>query len=660
MERILPSLWMLLCFASVLPACANSGPAKRFDDSDLGAGNLGVGGTFSSGTSGSGTAGDGLTGIDPGMVAPPACTAMCTDFPAQPILDVGVPANAADSFTGAASGAGPCVLEPPDGALFPNNWTRPRFHMKAAAGLYKITLHTPKEVNDLVVYTMKDTWIMPKAMWQGLAASVWDEDIVVTVRASGGGETTGKFQIAPVGAGGSVVYWGSTTTNPGLDTSTLYGFSPGDDGVIVALTPKMVTAQVLDDSPRLKRAENGAAEGQVRCIGCHSSTPDGAAVAFTNHWPWNITLADVKQGMSGQTPTYVTPMGALIAQLPWQGVTTFSSGVWGDNLRRYVSSLAPRSAYSTDPSMAWATWSNCAGNMGCNKTGKDELIWVNLQAEGTAPSPTAPDATNLIPAAIAKAKGTGWDIIARTGDTRGAVTPAWSHSGSTIAYTSTDSTADGHVGTPTVCDIYSVPYSNGAGGPATAVKGASDPTACEYYPSYSADDKYLAYNRVDSIGGKPIYYRQDGRIYIARADGSGGAIRLKANDPPMCSGESGGNIFNSWPKWSPLPKTAGGKSYYFLVFSSARDSWGNILVKPDPNAQGANEAASQLYMAAIVDDGTNAPVTYPAIYLWNQRNLVTGGDAKGNGATVTDVKTTNVTPAWNEFQIPPVPPADIK
>jgi hypothetical protein len=655
MKRILTSLCGVVSFASIVSACGNGSAQRRFDDEPSSSTSTGAAGTFSNPTTGTGFGGT-LSGIDPGMMDPPACTAMCMDFPAAPIFD-GVPESSANMFKSSASGTGPCVLEPPDGALFPNNWTRPRVHFKGGGAVNQITFHTPKEVNDLVVYTAKDTWIMPKETWKGLAASVWEEDITVTVRSAGGGATVGKFQIAPVGAGGSVVYWGSTSTNPGLDTSTLYGFSPGDDGVIVALKPVMVTAQVLDDSPKLKRAENGAAEGQVRCIGCHSSTPDGAAVAFTNHWPWNITMADVKQGEAGKTPTYVTPMGALIAQLPWQGVTTFSNGVWGDNMRRYVSSFAPRTAYSTDPSMAWATWSNCA-NGSCNKTGKDELIWVNLQAEGTAPSPTMPDATNLIPQALAKAKGTGWDIIARTGDTHGAVTPAWSHSGSTIAYTSTDSTADGHVGTPTVCDIYSVPYNNGAGGPATAIKGASDPTACEYYPSFSADDKYVAYNRVDSIGGKPIYYRQDGQIYIARADGTGSAIRLTANDPPACSGESGKAIFNSWPKWSPLPKTANGKSYYFLVFSSARDSWGTILVKPD-NSQGANEPASQLYMAAIVDDGTNPPVTFPAIYLWNQRNLVTGGGA-GGAATVTDVKNTNVTPAWNEFQIPPVPPADIK
>ena len=46
----------------------------------------------------------------------------------------------------------------------------------------QITFHTPKETNDLVVYTSKDTWIMPKNIWKGLAASVWEEDVTVTVR----------------------------------------------------------------------------------------------------------------------------------------------------------------------------------------------------------------------------------------------------------------------------------------------------------------------------------------------------------------------------------------------------------------------------------------------------------------------------------------------
>jgi hypothetical protein len=65
--------------------------------------------------------------------------------------------------------------------------------------------------------------------------------------------------------------------------------------------------------------------------------------------------------------------------------------------------------------------------------------------------------------------------------------------------------------------------------------------------------------------------------------------------------------------------------------------------------------SSQLYMAAIVvDDQTGAMTTYPGIYLWNQNRLVAAD------GTVTDVRTSNLTPAWDEFQIPPVPPIIIK
>jgi hypothetical protein len=44
-------------------------------------------------------------------------------------------------------------------------------------------------------------------------------------------------------------------------------------------------------------------------------------------------------------------------------------------------------------------------------------------------------------------------------------------------------------------------------------------------------------------------------------------------------------------------------------------------------------------MAAIVrNENTGELKTYPAVYLWNQ-----------------DPTTSNLTPAWDEFKIPPVP-----
>lgn len=59
----------------------------------------------------------------------------CADFPAAPILDTGAPANAASLFGSATNGAtsgGPCLEEPEVGALFPDNWLRPRFKVVAA------------------------------------------------------------------------------------------------------------------------------------------------------------------------------------------------------------------------------------------------------------------------------------------------------------------------------------------------------------------------------------------------------------------------------------------------------------------------------------------------------------------------------------------------
>jgi hypothetical protein len=612
---------------------------------------------------------------------PKTCTSDCTDFPADPIIDDGTPASAPGLFTQPAAGAGPCILEPEDGTLLPATWLRPRVHVSGAASVYQITFHADIERNDLVAYTTRDTWILPKDIWTSLAGNAQEQDITVTVRGSTGGgaptESLTKFQVAPVAAAGSMVFWGSLSTDPGLNTSALYGFAPGDEGVISTLTPGLVQGPILDDSPVLKRAlpattGNPVPAGQVRCIGCHASTPEGDAVAITDHWPWNIKIASIRQGEAGKQPDYVTPMGAVIAQLPWQGTSTFSPAFWGGSVHVYISSLAPRSPI--DPNNPTGFWNGCPGGT-CDNTGKDDLWWVNLGAPGLAPDLTVN--AGSAPAAILRAKTStppGWAVLARTGDAHGALTPSWSHSGATIAYTSTDSTLDGRIGTATVCDIYTVPFADGAGGPATPLHGASDPVACEYYPNYSADDKYIAYTRVanpvrDKTNPKSeanqVYYRPDGEIWIVRADGTGDAIRLVANDPPQCSKtilepkvpEVSPGVLNSWPKWSPIARTANGKTYYFLIFSSARQAPGLL---PNTGQTGNKDRRiSSLYMATVVDDGSGAPPkTYPAVYLWNQRYLVTG-DADGGMPTFTALNTSNVTPAWNEFQIPPVPPITV-
>ncbi|HEX7452137.1 MAG TPA: hypothetical protein VF294_07625, partial [Polyangiaceae bacterium] len=269
-----------LCF-SLLPACSASGGGKGSSAHGTNNGQAGSGSSIDPG----GASGGGLA-IDPGQVqadAPdarkPLCTTGCTDFPAAPIFD-GVDASVATQFSAAPSGAGPCILEPLDGSMVPYNWTRERVHFKAAAGtVFQITVHADREANDLVAYTNKDTWVLPVDAWDnhngmapaGLTYNVFDEDITVTVRASAGSgaptESKSKFRIAPVKAGGSMVFWAAAAVK---GQNGLYGFSPGDEGVASVLQPTDVKDPIIGADGTLKPPSDWPTTptGQVACVGC--------------------------------------------------------------------------------------------------------------------------------------------------------------------------------------------------------------------------------------------------------------------------------------------------------------------------------------------------------------------------------------------------------
>ena len=663
---------------------------------DPGAGGTGV--SITGGAGGSGGSinpGGGSISVDPAggtasmMPDPdartPLCSSGCSDLAAPgPVLDDGVPASAPSMFAGNASGTGPCVLEPGDNTLLPFNWLRPRVHVSGfqAGTIYQIKVSTPREADVLTAYTNKDTWILPQEFWdngdkdapKGLTYNVFDEDISVTVRSSAGGESSVKFRIAPVKAAGSMVFWSAVTTEPGANTNALYAFAPGDEGIVVALKPLDVLETILDDTAGTpKRAITDASvgavpAGRVRCVGCHTSTPDGAAVNITDHWPWNVRLVNLSGAQKGHAPDYVTPMGNFLMQMPWQGVTSYSKGDWAAGNHRYVTSFAERP--DTVASQPWTFWGvDCGNGIQCPYAGKDNLIWLDVAAPGTAPTDNN---DNAQPKAAIAAQGTGWDIIARTGDTHGAVLPDWSHDGQRIVYTSTDSTADGHVGwepgknvqPPTVVDLYTVPFNAGKGGAAAPVTGASNAADAEYYPDFSADDALIAFTRVSgfqqvfakatSDDGKKIYYRPEAEVFVVRSSG-GDALKLDANAPPACSGDATPGVYNSWPKWSPIVREANGKKYYFLIFSSARESPGKVK---DKSGNPTSSPMSQLYTTAIVDDGTSL-TSYGAAYLWNQRYLVTPNATDPNNPMLTDFVQNNVTPAWDEFQAPAVPPVKV-
>jgi hypothetical protein len=166
-----------------------------------------------------------------------------------------------------------------------------------------------------------------------------------------------------------------------------------------------------------------------------------------------------------------------------------------------------------------------------------------------------------------------------------------------------------------------VPFADRAGGAATAVTGAADTGRAEYYPAHSADDALIAFNRFDILGGTAndnMYDQPRAELYVI--DEAGGTpVRLAANDPAACTAEASPGVTNSWPKWSPQVGDAGGRRYYWMIFSSRRD--------------GGNP---QLFMTSVVVNDNGEKSTYGAVYLWNQ-------PADEN----------NHTPAWDVFQIGP-------
>jgi hypothetical protein len=315
----------------------------------------------------------------------------------------------------------------------------------------------------------------------------------------------------------------------------------------------------------------------------------GFGIQGQTGWPNAIALIDQDAGTVGAVPPFLGAGGsAALAQYD-QGITSFSAAHWATGDRREI--------------MAYAA----------NEGNTNVLRWIDLEA------PT-----------LANATGT----IARTGDPSSAAAPSWSHDGNTIAYMSTSHFCDGRIGAGcsgngaayngtsdmgSTSDLYTVAYAAGAGGAATPVSGASDPMLQEYYPVFSPNDAWLAFDRIKN--DLNMYNQPQAEVFVIPSAG-GQPTRLAANDPPMCSGAVSPGVTNSWPKWGPTALSANGSTYYWLVFSSTR----------------SDGAIPQLYITSIVETGGKVE-THGSIYLWNQ-----------------PATEHNHTPAWDTFKVPKVPP----
>jgi hypothetical protein len=637
----------LLLTAAAGASCASSGHTSISPQGDDGGGPLGddsdAGNLLGSdvGSFGGGTTGGTCTTLQRG------CSANCTDFPSAPVLDTQPddgspppPSSAATYFAGAeGSGASPCLVEPATGTLIPQNWLRPRVRFVPAAGqnLFEIRFHTQRQANDYVVHTTSKTWKMPRAVWDAVRADSWGDEITVTVRgvnttSSSPAPTsaTGSLRIAPASAGGAMIYWAATGDQNGL--SWLEGFAPGDESVATTLEVGSVAAKLFRDQGG--NVQNG---GAVQCIGCHAAVPDGESVTFVDFWPWPGSTASVDPKSTGAVPSWLTPGGAQALSLPWLGISTFSKSGWANEKVAITSYGCAQPTTGNQQSYPWSG-ATCSDQPGSS------LAWIDLAA--SAPGADASSGWQL-GQDIMGDLGQSFGFLARTGDSRGAEFPNWSHDGSTIVYVSTNAGKDGRLGSG-AADLYTVPYAARQGGKATPLTGASDPNASEYYPAYSPDDKLVAFDRATTQGPNGMYYNPGSEVYVVPAAGAPSPTRLVANDPPACEGVSPSpGVTNSWPKWSPdVESCPDGKTYYWLVFSSTREGL-------PFNANGTNFKSqpdgptSQLYIAGLSVDASGAVATYPAVYIWNQatHSAAHGGDPQSNH-----------TPIWEVVNIPRPPP----
>ena len=356
---------------------------------------------------------------------------------------------------------------------------------------------------------------------------------------------------------------GTLTSGPELGSSGTIRVAPvSAPGAIVYWTSPasgMVLRGFRIGDESLKDIVTPAGAGTL-CVGCHTATPDGAYVGFAASSATGGALALLSADGNQLAPPFISASAHALMARQDQEAPAFSP-------------------------LHWTTGDRIALTMY-----NSEIMWTDLEATSAA-------------------QGAGWGYLARAGDAGAAASASFAHTSDTVLYVSSSSVVQGVTVTSGV--IETVPFNNGAGGTPTQVVATADNN---YYPSFSPDDKYIAYNRVP--GGMSSYNNAQAEVYVSPAAG-GVPVRLAANDPSACTGAVSPGVTNSWPRWSPGAQDNGGRRYYWLTFSSTRSG-----------------GQRQIYVAPVVDNGVTL-TTYPALYPWNQA-------ASDDGHT----------PAWDNFSIP--------
>ena len=240
-------------------------------------------------------------------------------------------------------------------------------------------------------------------------------------------------------------------------------------------------------------------------------------------------------------------------------------------------------------------------------------------------------------------KGTAWDWIYAPAAGQYAAAPSWSHDGTKVLFSMTNqSCKSGRLGTGTA-HLYTVPYSKS--GPAGGDAGPGDGSLAahaQYYGTFSADGRLIAYNELDAATVAHAYRRSTRRtpsppdgmyaqpqteIYVINANG-GKEARFAANDP------------------APVPRPAGQPRHQQQlaeVVAAGRDVGQSHLLLADLLVvAGRREVPDGRTDRAAVHDGRDDRRDHDRRELPRHLSLEPAGHQS------------NHTPAWDSFQIPDV------
>ncbi len=415
------------------------------------------------------------------------------------------------------------IIHPDDGAVFPPNMASPHFFWNDAflfSNAWLVIIETRSGAR-ICCFTAEPRWIPEKATWEWLCQHMGDDPATLTV----------------------VGFNAARTQRPTTVTQKTFSISsdPFDGVLFFKQTPlPFLAAREHPEQSRWLLADIGAydpprvvVEGIQSCAHCHTFSRDGRFFGMDvdrNGDKGGYLLAPVAGQMTLDERHFIT----WNAFRPEDGRTSMGLFTKISPCGRYlVSTVRETSLFAMLPDLAFSQlFFPVEGHLA-----------IYDQAERrfqTLPGGDRDDAVQTC--------------------------PEWSPDGRTVAFARSPVDAalvnlmrDKKFLTPAPgetiddlnrryrirFDLYTLPFNGGDGGTPEPLEGASRNGRSNFFPRYSPDGRWIAFNQSDT----GLVLQPDSALYLVPATG-GKARRMRCNT----------GLMNSWHDWSPNGR--------WLVFAS--------------------------------------------------------------------------------------------